>query len=152
MPILPGNLTGTHYVRVIRPAFQDARRMLPQMRDRAVLRRHALKLRFWGADEPVDDQNQVVDLDWGWIKALRNERIGELRIDDHIGGFNNIRIITWHPERSLTVDWDKRVGPVPHVWVLSAFQKKRQDFTKGEYANFRARRQTVIERFYGSLL
>lgn len=39
------NLTGNYLVRALRPAFRDAKKWLPGARDRAILRRHTLKLR-----------------------------------------------------------------------------------------------------------
>ncbi len=107
MTNLPGQLTGRYFVRVIRPAFHDARHWLPSMRDRAELRRQALKLRFWGQDGAIDTDGLVVDLNWSWIKALRSFDIGELRIDDVIGGHNNLRVITWHPKQDIPASWSK---------------------------------------------
>ncbi len=70
MGIYPENMTGMHRVRVVRPAFHDAHFWLPRMRDRAELRRQALKLRFWPERCPEDENGQVLDLDWCWIKRL----------------------------------------------------------------------------------
>lgn len=142
MPNLPGNMTGNYYVRVVRSALQDARHWLPSMRDRAELRRQALKLRFWGP------QGLIEDLDWDWIKALREKRIGELRIGDVLGDRDNLRVITWHPSIDLAPNWNPNSEPVPHIWILAVLQKKRNDFTDGNLKNFLLRRQTVIERFY----
>jgi hypothetical protein len=64
---LPGNLTGKYLVRAGIWAFQEAHKWLPRTRDRAELRRQALKLRFWPACHPEDDGGQVLDLDWCWI-------------------------------------------------------------------------------------
>ena len=112
------------------------------MRDRAELRRQALKLRFWGP------QGLIEDLDWDWIKALREKRIGELRIGDVLGDRDNLRVITWHPSIDLAPNWNPNSEPVPHIWILAVLQKKRNDFTDGNLKNFLLRRQTVIERFY----
>ncbi|MFN7289270.1 MAG: hypothetical protein ACK5YR_05785 [Pirellula sp.] len=146
MTMLPGSMTGSYYVRAIRPAFQDARHWLPAMRDRAVLRRHALKLRFWG---PV---GMVEDLDWDWIQARRDERIGEVRIGDVLGGCDNLRVITWHPKRLTRPSWNPTGAPVLHIWILAVFQKKRDEFTKGNLKTFDLRRQTVIDRFYDGIV
>lgn len=148
MTILPGSMTGTHYVRAVRPAFQDAHKWLPHKRDRALLRRQALKLRFWGDDRSTDEAGLVIDLNWDWVRALRGDRIGELRIDDEIGGFDNLRVITWHPTKPIPPSWDPTFQDVPHIWILSVFQKKRNDFTKANLQTFAARRDTVLERFY----
>lgn len=61
MTNLSGNMTGNYYVRAVRPAFHDAKYWLPHMRDRALLRRHALKLRFWGAGGLVEDLDLGLD-------------------------------------------------------------------------------------------
>jgi hypothetical protein len=48
------------------------------------------------------------------------------------------------------VFFDPRIAtkPLPILWVLSVFQKKRDDFTKAQLANFKLRRKLVLERFY----
>ena len=139
---LPGELTGRYLVRAGRWAFQEAHKWLPRARDRAELRRHALKLRFWPGYNPDDDAGQLLDLDWSWIKSLPGKRIGELRIDDAIGGCDNLRVIFFAPSI---------VSEVPMLWVLSVFQKKRNDFTKAQIRNFDMRRRIILERFYKAL-
>jgi hypothetical protein len=52
---MDANLTGNYLVRVGRWAFQDAHKWLPRTRDRAELRRHALKLRFWPSGVSGDE-------------------------------------------------------------------------------------------------
>lgn len=141
MTNLPGSMTGNYYVRVVRPALQDARHWLPAMRDRAELRRHALKLRFWGL-------NGVEDLDWDWIRALKDKRIGELRIGDVLGGCDNLRVISWHPQTNVPPSWRPTSDPLPHIWVLAVLQKKHDDFSTGMLKTFELRRQTVVSRFY----
>jgi hypothetical protein len=137
--VLPGNLTGSYHVRALRPAFHDAHKWLPKSKDRAELRRHSLKLRFWPEKSPKDERGQLLDLDWSWIKALGGYRIGELRVHDTIGGCDNLRVIFFDPDNKK---------PHPTIWVLAVFQKKRDDFTKAQLDNFKLRRQLVIERFY----
>jgi phage-related protein len=102
------------------------------------LRAQALKLRWWPGERT---KSRVVDLDWDWIKALPGLRIGELRIDDEIGGFNNIRVVFFKPE---TVE---ETHP-PTIWVLHVMQKKRQEFTQNDIRLFKARRMLVMEYFY----
>lgn len=82
----------------------------------------------------------AVDLDWCWIKSLRDLRIGELRIDDTIGNHDNLRVIFWLPKTELEN---------PTLWILTVFQKKRDDFTKANLATFKARRVIANERFHG---
>ena len=117
MTILPGSMTGTYYVRAVRPAFQDAKKCLPKMSDRAELRRQVLKLRFWGADGGIQEDGIVVDLNWSWVRARRDLRIGELRIDDTIGGNNNLRVITWHHMAPARLDGTK-LGPI--IWECTS--------------------------------
>lgn len=137
------NLTGNYLVRAGRWAFQEAHKWLPKTRERAELRRHALKLRYWPTGSAEAETGQLVDLDWSWIRALSGYRIGELRIHDTIGGCDNLRIIFFDPRIPTE--------PLPMLWVLSVLQKKRDDFTKAQLANYRHRRLIVLERFYESL-
>ena len=37
---------------------------------------------------------------------------------------------------------------MPTIWVLGVLQKKRNDFSKANFVNFKARRQIVLTRFY----
>lgn len=136
---MSGNLTGDFFVKALRPAFQDARRVCPKTRDRAILRRHALKLRFWPENHPADN-GQVLDLDWSWIKAMKNLNVGELRIQDTIGGNDNLRIIFYVGDPEIK-------DPMRRIWVLAVIQKKRQDFSQANIKTFKLRRQLVIERF-----
>ena len=137
------HLTGRYRVRVGRWAFQEAQKWLPRFRDRAELRRQALKLRFWPENHPADDQGHLLDLDWSWIKALAGKRIGELRIHDTIGGCDNLRLIFFVPPVQ------KDENELPALWILSVFQKKRDDFTVPQIKNFEARRTIILDRFYG---
>ena len=107
------------------------------------VRRHALKLRFWPERCPADDDGQLLDLDWSWVKALSGKRVGELRISDSIGGHDNIRVIFFDPHKQAEKE------PMPMLWVLAVFQKKRDDFTKHQILVFKTRRKIVLERFYG---
>ncbi len=136
---LPGDLTGKYLVRVGRWAFREAHKWLPRTRDRAELRRHALKLRFWPGGASTESGGQVLDLDWSWIEALPGDRIGELRIHDTIGNRDNLRVIFFIPPFATDP---------PTVWILSVFQKKRDDFTSAQISNFDLRRRIILERFY----
>lgn len=145
MSQLPGLMTGAYYVRAIRPAFKDSHRLLPRMKDRAELRRQVLKLRFFGEDSQFP--NMAVDLNWSWVNALKAYRIGELRIDDPIGGHNNLRVITWHPKDKMPPSWDRSYSPIPHIWVLAVLQKKSDDFTTANILNFKLRQKTAEVRY-----
>lgn len=136
-----GGLTGSRLVRALRPAFHDAKKWLPRTRDRAELRRHALKLRFWPSRAPTTDSGEVLDINWSWIKSLPGKRVGELRIEDVIGGCDNLRVIFFDP--------DIPSEPLPMIWVLAVMQKKRDDFTRHQLHVFDLRRVMVLERFYG---
>jgi hypothetical protein len=137
--MLGDSLTGSYRVRALKAALLDAKKTWPKTCDRMEMRRHALKLRYWPSGE--GDGGQVLDLDWNWIKVVRDLRIGELRIDDQIGGMNNIRIIFFVGDENV-----KR--PLPMIWILLAMIKKRDDFTDANIVTFKARRQIVIERCY----
>jgi len=136
---LSGNLTGAFHVRVLRPALHDAHRIMPRMKDRAILRRHALKLRYWPVPRPEDESGLVLDLNWGWIRSLPGKKVGELRVGDTLGGNDNLRVIFFNPERS---------EPLPALWVIAVLQKRRDDFTRFQIRNFANRRQMVLSRFY----
>ena len=137
--VLPGALTGNFLVRAIRPAFHDAHSLFKSSRERAILRRHSLKLRFWPEKNHMDDDGTLMDLDWSWVNACKPKRIGELRIHDKIGDCDNLRVIFFDPEIR---------EPLPTLWVLSVMQKKRNKFTDKNVATFKLRRQIVLERFY----
>lgn len=136
------HLTGSHRVRVFGPAMWEARKRWPRARDRMEVRRHALKLRYWPEPHPRDEGGTLLDLDWEWIKACSGKRIGELRIHDVIGGYDNIRIVFFVGGKRETDRW-------PTIWILAAMQKKRQEWTQANLLTFESRRKLVIERFYG---
>jgi len=135
------SLTGNFRVRATRSALTAARRLFPKAADRMEVRSHALKLRYWPLKHPADKSGKLLDLNWDWIKALKGTEIGELRLDDTIGGFDNLRII-------FLVGDKKVVKPLPIIWVLQVMQKKRMEWTTNDLAIFKARRLQVIEWFY----
>lgn len=142
---LPGAaLTGTHRVRIFRPAFDQVRKLCRSTRECIELRRHALQLRYWPGHQ-TDEGGQLVDLNWTWVKSLPGLQIGELRIDDVIGGNDNLRIIFFVGDEEVK-------QPLPMIWVLNVFQKKRDYLTTSQVKVFRGQRQLVIERFYQSRL
>jgi len=129
-------------IRVFRPAFASARRLFPRVQDWMELRAQTLKLRWWpGGQGP----SKVVDINWDWIKSLPSLNVGELRIDDAIGGRDNLRVIFFKPD----------IGGMNYpnvIWVLEVLQKKRQEFTQNDIRSFKARRALVLERFYGGAM
>ena len=136
-----GNLTGNYQVRIFRPAFDDVEGLCNRTKDKIEIRRHALKLRYWPKQTDSDDGGQIVDMDWSWIKSLPSTRIGELRIHDDISGNDNLRVIFF-------VGDPLKIETMPVIWVLSVFQKKRDDFTAAQIRVFKGRRLLVLERFY----
>lgn len=74
---------------------------------------------------------------------MPNSKVGELRIDDSIGGIANLRVIFF------VGDDDKcHQNERPVIWILAVLQKKRDDFTTNNIKTYWARRQLVIQRFY----
>lgn len=106
------------------------------VRDYQKIRAHALKLAFWP---------NGADLDWCWIKSLEAKRVGELRIDEIIAQQNNLRVIFFKANKVLPSD------PLPRIWTLTVFQKKRQDFSGKEIAAFRVMRDVVVSRRYAGI-
>lgn len=134
-------LTGNYFVRRAASVTGQVRAWFPKTSDRMEVRRQALKLRFWPAVHTVEASGRVVDLDWSWIRALPNLKVGELRIDDTIGGHDNLRIIFF-------VGPESERFPKMCIWILSVFQKKRDEFTRAQLATFRLARLLVLQRYY----
>lgn len=105
------------------------------------MRRHALKLRFWPEKHPEAASGMLLDLDWSWIQACKGLNIGELRVNERIGGFDNWRVIFFE-------------GPPPardelhKLWILQVMKKKSNDFTEGDIKTFKLRRLMVMQRYY----
>jgi len=110
-------------------------------RDMWKLRKHAFNLVYW----PEGDAEQETDVDWEWIEGLQKFRIGELRIDERINAKSNIRIIFWKANQRLIGE------PVPRIWLLDVFPKKRQDFGNGRLAAWRGMRVIIVDRYYCGL-
>jgi len=131
-------LFGNYYVTPTATACMRAWKLCNNSaREYHKIRNHALKLAFWP---------DKIDLDWDWIKSLEAKHVGELRIDEHIAGHNNIRIIFFKANTRLPYD-----PPLQRIWTLTTFQKKRNDFTTGQIAAFQAMRDVVVERYYANL-
>lgn len=132
--------------RVVRTAtsIKRASSLFPRERDNQLLRRHVLKLAFWpsGLDDDDDDGEAGADLDWDWITSLEKKRVGELRIDETIGGFNNLRVIFFKANICLPSEDMNR------IWILTVFQKKSQGFGDPEIRAFAAARTLIVQRYY----
>ena len=130
-------LFGRYYVKPTASACTRAWKLCGNsVREYQKLRSHALKLAYW-PDE--------ADLDWDWIKSLEAKRVGELRIDERIAQHDNLRVIFFKANSVLPGD------PMPRIWTLTVFPKKRQDFSGKEIAAFRAMRDIVVARWYADL-
>lgn len=140
------SLTGTHLVRALRSALQKAKHTWPKVRDRMEVRRQALKLRYWGLKGKSGEESEnLLDLSYGKIKARPGTGLYELRLDDTIGGHSNIRVIFLIPPD----DWTPLAEtPLPVIWVIEAYAKQRQDFSKSDLIRFDAGRAVIRERFY----
>jgi hypothetical protein len=132
---------GNRLVRLIHPAHKDCDRLLKSNRDHKIMRRHALKLRYWPEAHPKGPDGQLLDLDWSWVRACQGLRIGELRIHESLGGFDNWRVIFFEGPKPKPKE-------VHRLWILQVMKKKRNEFTAADLSTFRLRRQLVIERYY----
>lgn len=137
------HLTGSYRVRVCGAALREARHWWPKTKDRMIVRRHAIKLRFWPEKQPNDDNGELLDLDFAWIRSLRKQQIGELRVQDKIGGQENIRIIFYVSESAPLQ------GMLPVIWILAAFPKKKNEFTTHQLDVFGFRRSLINARSNG---
>lgn len=138
---MSGGLTGHYHVIPTSAAIHEAEDLFPRFGDYQQARSHALKLRFWPVSDP-NESDQVVDLDWEWIKSMPGAKVGELRIDDVIGGCNNLRLIFYVSDLILPGD------AMPKIWILSVLQKKSNSFTTHNLATFRGRLTILKKRVY----
>ena len=138
-------LTGVNFVRFTRHGLQAIRHVWPTTRARFQVRRQVLKLRFWD-ERHLHPPGLLVDLTYEAIKALSSLGLYELRLDDDIGGHTNIRVIFFDPPSNWVPLEEK---PMRIIWVLEAFPKKRDDFTKNDLTRFRNSRNLLAERAYG---
>ena len=135
------DLFGEYYVKPTASAIRDAQDLFPKYGDYQEARKHALKLAFWPGAE-AERSGLIVDLDWEWIQALRTFQIGELRIQDSIGGNRNLRVVFWVADKLLTGDSMKR------IWTLAVVNKKSNDWTNPELKAFEGRYKILKLRKY----
>lgn len=138
-------LTGSHRVRLFRPVFKEMRKLCRTTKEGMVLRRNILKIRYWPEHHPKDNGGTICDIDWSWIRSIHENDIGELRIGDSINGNDNLRAIFYTGDPKVR-------DPLPLIWILTVFQKKKNYFTGNQLNIFRARRELVKERFYRNRL
>ncbi len=143
---MAGNLFGSFHVTPTFTAMKEAHDLFHKYGDYQELRRHALKLAFWPQGRP--DAGQAGDLDWEEIKAMPAPRACELRIDDVIGGFNNLRVIfyVFHP---VVVRPGEKL---PRLWTIGVMQKKTQRFSANDLRTFKARVTVLRRREYSNYL
>ena len=138
-------LTGTNFVRFTRHGLQAAKSLWLKTGDRYEVRRQVLKLRWW--DERHSHPNgMLMDLSYESIKSLPGLGIYELRLDDRIGGHENIRVVFFDPPK----DWQPlEMKPMRVIWILEIFPKKRDAFTTYDIRRFKGSRLLIAQRCYG---
>ena len=136
-----GNLFGTYYVVPTASAMVRGWDLCRgAARDYYILRRLALGLAFFPRD---------ADLDWEWIRGAEHLRLGELRIPEVIAGNNNLRIIFFKANLAISDDPRNAEGEVmTRIWLLTCFQKKRQDLSSNQIAAWRGVRTIIVQRHY----
>jgi len=139
------SITGKNFVRLTRHGLQSIRSVWPYTGDRFEVRRQVLKLKWWD-DRHLHPPGLLVDHTYEAIKALPGLGLYELRLDDEIGGQRNIRAIFFDPP-SNWVPLEQK--PMRVIWVLEAFPKKRQDFSRNDLRRFRNSRMLLAQRCYG---
>lgn len=142
-------LFGDYYVVPTCSALSQALTLFKRSRRQYnLLRRQTVKLAFWP---------DKADIDWDWIRGLESSRIGELRISDTIGGFNNLRVIFFKANATIAGDPTKTIGDslekvtMQRIWILSVFQKKTQGFSNHLLKAWKGARTIIVKRNYGGL-
>jgi hypothetical protein len=136
------NLFGNYHVTPSPTALREAHDLFPRYGDYQEARSHALKLAYWPGT--ATESGQVVDLNWEEITGMRAPKACELRIDDTIGGFNNLRIIFYVPKPAIVLPGDA----LPRIWTIGVLQKKTQRFSNYDLATFAARVKLLRLRWY----
>jgi hypothetical protein len=121
---------------------KEAFDLFPHYGDYQEVRSHALKLAHWPGGET--ETGQVCDLDWEEITGMRAPKACELRIDDVIGGHNNLRVIFFVPKPAVVLPGDV----LPRLWTIGVMQKKTQRFSNNDLATFAARVMLIRKRKY----
>src|SRR3972149_2174572 len=137
------NLFGHFHVTPTPAAMTEAQKLFHRYGDYQELRKHALKLAFWPGG--IGPTGQVVDLDWEEIKGMAPPRACELRIDDEIAGFDNLRVIFYVFDK----DWIRHEDIMPRLWTIGVLQKKTRRWTTNNLKTFRGRVIILRKREYG---
>jgi len=141
---VPGsNLVGRYHVTPVAAALKEADDLFPKTNDYYRLRHCALNLRHW-KQEGCDD----CELDWDEIKGMAPPRACELRIDEEIGGYNNLRVIFYVFEKDIVLPGDV----LPRLWTICVMQKKTERFSTRDFRVFKARITTLRHRNYADYL
>lgn len=139
---MASNLFGQFHVTPTPTALKEALGLFPNYGDYQELRRHALKLAYW--PRGFDGAGSVGDLDWETIVGMAGPKACELRIDDVIGGLDNLRVIFYVHEPVLVRPGDQ----LPRLWTIGVMQKKTQRFTTFDLRMFASRVAVVRQRHY----
>jgi hypothetical protein len=137
------NLFGDWHVTPTPAGIREAMKLFPKYGDYQELRRHALKLAYWPSGTS-GQSGQICDLDWDEICGMNAPKAYELRIDERIGGHDNLRVIFYTFERKLILPGDV----LPRLWTVSVMQKKTRRFTPNDLKIFRAKVVVVRNRYY----
>lgn len=140
-------LFGSFHVTPSPTAMREANDLFPRYRDYQRARKHALKLAFWPA-ESAELSGKAIDLDWDTITGMEGPKACELRIDDVIGGFNNIRIIFYAFSKDIILPGDI----LPRLFTIGVMQKKTQKFSKANLDTFKARVAIIRRRYYADYI
>jgi hypothetical protein len=144
---MSSGLFGRFHVTPTSTAMKEAHDLFPRYGDYQEARKHALKLAFWPADV-AEHSGKVIDLDWEEIIAMPSPRAYELRIDDVIGGHDNLRIIFYAFEKSIVLEGDT----LPRLYTIGVMQKKTRRFSNNDLRTFRAKVTIIRRRFYSEHL
>lgn len=132
-------LFGSFHVTPTSAAVREAGRLFPKYGDYQELRRYCLGLAFWP---------NTNDLDWETIDGMKEPRACELRIDEKIGGFDNLRVIFYVFDSRIV-----RPGDIlPRLWTLGVLQKKTRRFSPYDLRTFHARATILRQREYREYL
>lgn len=134
------NLFGQFHVTPTPTAMKEAYALFPRYGDYQELRKQALKLAFW-PNGSLSASGSVCDLNWEEIDGMKAPRACELRVDDTIGGMNNLRVIFYVFDKKLVLAGDV----LPRLWTIGVMQKKTQRFSPNDLRTFAAR-VTIIRR------